>query len=108
MAEGHHHSGGHHTRGAMDIADHRATFSHFAKISEWGALLIVMTVAFLAFAFAMGLGWWTGLIVFAVIGAIGGAVLKFGTTWWITLGGSVIALGAGGAVVMGMMALAGG
>jgi hypothetical protein len=105
---GHHHGGGDHTHGAMDIKDHQSTFSGFMKVAEWGSVLTVMSVAFLVFAFAMNLGWWTGLIVYVIIGAIAGAVMKMGGAWWATLAISTVLLGVGGAITMGLLALAGG
>lgn len=110
MAGGDHHGnahGGGYHHGAMDVAEHKAAFSGFLKVTEWSSALIVMCVAGCTFAFAMGLGWWTGLIVYVVIGALAGAVLRMGGAWWVTLAISTVLLGVGGAITMGLMAMAG-
>jgi hypothetical protein len=107
MAGGDHHGGGDYHHGAMEISDHKSTFSGFMKVTEWGSVLTVMCVAGITFAFAMGLGWWTGLIVYVVVGAAAGAILAMGGAWWVTLAISTVLLGVGGALTMGLMALAG-
>lgn len=107
MAGGHHSSGGDYHRGAMDISDQKSVFSAFTRITDWGSVMIAASVALLTFAFAMGLGWWTGVIVYAVICVAAGAILKMGNAWWVTTAITVGCLGVGGAVTMGLMALGG-
>jgi hypothetical protein len=115
MAGGHHsgghHSGGHHSgdyhHGEMDIAEHKSVFGGFMKVTEWGAVLIAASVAMFTFAFAIGLGWWTGLIVYAVICVLAGLIMKMGGAWWVTTAITVVLLGVGGAITMGLLALAG-
>jgi hypothetical protein len=111
MAGGEHHTGAHtsdYHPGEMDISEHKATFSGFMKITEWGSILTIAGVGLLVFAFAMGLGWWTGLIVYAVICVAAGLILKMGPAWWATTAVSVVLLGLGGAITMGLIALGGG
>jgi hypothetical protein len=110
MAGGDHsssHSSGAYHPGEMDISHHKATFSGFLKVAEWGTILTVASVGLLSFAFAMGLGWWTGLIVYAVICGGAGLVMKMGPAWWATTAVTVFLLGVGGAVTMGLIALGG-
>jgi hypothetical protein len=86
-------------RGHMNINDQQATFHHFLHFVEWGVLLIAMGVALLTVALAMGYGWFAGLAVFFVIGAVGGVGLKMGGAWWASLIGLTVALGVGGLIV---------
>jgi hypothetical protein len=110
MAGGDHssaHSSHAYHQGAMDITDHKATFSGFLKVAEWGTILTIASVGLLTFAFAMGLGWWTGLIVYAVVCAGAGLALKMGPAWWATTAITVVLLIIGGAITTGLIALGG-
>jgi hypothetical protein len=62
-------------RGGMNTQEHRATFSVFLKLVEWGTVLIVATVALLTVAFAMGLGWLATVIGSLVLMGIGGGIV---------------------------------
>lgn len=107
MAGGHNHGASDYHPGEMDISDHKSTFSGFLKVAEWGTVSVIQWVGLATFAFAMGLGWWTGLIVYVVVGAAAGAIMKMGPAWWVTLALTTVALGVGGAITMGLMALGG-
>lgn len=97
-----HGSAGH---GQMEIASHKAMFSGFIKATEWSCVGLAMLLALTVFAFAMGLGWWTGLIAWVVIGVAAGFLMGLGGAWWATLIVSTVLLGIGGAVTMGLQAL---
>lgn len=88
------------TRGGMDIHDQKSTFHHFLNISLWGTLVIIMSVALLTVAFAMGFGWMAGLGAYAAIGVIAGFALGMRGSWWALVIGSTIVLGLGGLIGM--------
>ena len=85
--------------GRMDLSEHRATFSSFMKVSEWGTILIVAGVALLTVAFAMGLGWFAGLLTYAAIMVAAGLLMRMSAVWWATVVVSVVLLGIGGGIV---------
>jgi hypothetical protein len=89
----------------MDISDQRGTFSAFMSITVWSCLLIAASVAGLVVAFAMNFGWFPGVMTFAIVGGVGGLLMRMGGAWWATLVVSLIALSLGGAVVSGILAL---
>jgi hypothetical protein len=86
-------------RGHMEIREQEGTFHHFLRFTEWGVLLIAMSVALLTVSFAMGYGWFAGLMAFVVIGAAGGAFLKMPGAWWAALIAITVALGLGGLII---------
>jgi hypothetical protein len=86
--------------GHMDIAAHKAMFNGFLKVTEWSCVVFAMLLGLIVFAFAMGLGWWTGLIVWVVIGVLAGFLMGLGGAWWAMLIGSTVLLAVGGAVTM--------
>jgi hypothetical protein len=86
--------------GHMDITSHKAMFNGFLKATEWSCVVFAMLLGLIVFAFAMGLGWWTGLIVWVVIGVLAGFLMGLGGAWWATLIGSTVLLAVGGAVTM--------
>lgn len=87
------------SHGQMDISDHRATFSGFIKASEWGTVLTVALVALLTVAFAMGLGWFPGLMAFLAIAVIAGLLMRMGAAWWVTIAVATILMTLGGGLV---------
>lgn len=86
-------------RGDMDVREHKATFSLFMKITEWGTILVIATVALLTVAFAMGLGWFSGLLAFAVICIAAGMILGLGATYWAVIIGLLVLMAIGGGIV---------
>lgn len=105
MAAAHGSDHGSTEHGHMDISAHKAMFSGFLKAAEWACVLTAMTLGLTVFAFAMGLGWWTGLIVWVVIGLLAGFLMGMGGAWWAVLVTSTVLLAIGGAVTMGIHAL---
>lgn len=89
----------HGSDGAMDLSEHRATFSMFMKATEWGSALIIATVGMMTVAFAMGLGWFAGLGVFVVVGVLAGALLRLGAAWWATIAAMTVLSAIGGGLV---------
>lgn len=85
--------------GAMDVADQRQTFHGFLIASLWGSALIAMYLALFTLAFAIGSGWFPGLLAFAAVGVVVGLVFKMSGAWWALLVAQVVLLGLGGAVI---------
>lgn len=97
MAEAAHASA---ARGDMDIQDQKDTFRHFVALSLWGTLLVIMAVALLTVAFAMGLGWFAGLSAYVAIGVGAGLAIRMSGAWWVTVIGSAILLAGGGLIAL--------
>ena len=97
MAQSAHQSEAH--RGDMEIADQKSTFHGFLIATVWGCALIAMSVALLTAAFAIGLGWWTGLLIYALIGLAVGLVFKLRGAWWAFLVTTTVLMGLGGAII---------
>ncbi len=95
MAESAHASA---ARGGMDIQEQKSTFQQFLALCLWGTLYVIMVVALLTVALAMGLGWFSGLAAFAAIGAGAGLMLKMSGSWWVSVIGATVVLGLGGLV----------
>ncbi len=88
-----------------DLPAHRAMFTGFMKTAEWSIVGLAMLLALVVLAFAVGLGWWTGLIAWVVIGAVAGALLNMGGAWWAVVAVSTVLLAVGGAITMGLQSL---
>lgn len=87
------------SHGGMDIADQKNTFHGFLITSLWGSALIIMYVALFTLAFAIGAGWFAGLLAFAAIGVVVGLVFSMSGAWWAVLVAQLVLLGLGGAVI---------
>jgi hypothetical protein len=74
------------------------TFGHFITATVWFTLHVVMAVALLTVAFALGAGWLAGVAVYAAIGVLAGLVLRLGGAYWALVIGSSILLALGGLV----------
>ena len=96
MSEGAHAATDH---GNMDVHEQKDTFHHFVSFGLWITLLIIMSVALLTVALAMGLGWLAGVGVYFVIGAAAGFGARLGASWWATLIATTLLLGVGGLIV---------
>lgn len=94
-----HHGPDDYHRGEMEVGQHKATFAGFLAATAWGSALVVMGVALLVVAFAMGAGWFAGVAVWAIVGAGAGAFLRLGAAWWATLIVSTLAFIVGGGIV---------
>jgi hypothetical protein len=93
------------TEDLMDMPAHRAMFSGFIRATEYFCVSLAMLLGLIVLAFAIGLGWWTGLIAWFVIGLAAGLLMGLGGGWWLWLGLSTVLLAVGGAVTMGVMAI---
>ena len=95
MAEATHASAVH---GGMEIQEQKSTSHQFLALSLWGTLYTIMVVALLTVAFAMGLGWFSGLGAYALIGVGAALALKMSGSWWVSVIGTTVVLGLGGLV----------
>jgi len=85
-------------RGGMDIQDQKETFHHFVVSCLLGTLSVIMIVALLTAAFAMGFGWFAGVAAFAAIGVAAGLLMRMSGSWWVLVIGTTLLLGAGGLI----------
>ncbi|MGE0596547.1 MAG: aa3-type cytochrome c oxidase subunit IV [Hyphomonadaceae bacterium] len=91
--------------GGMDIHDQRSTFSGFLTATVWTSALIAQAVALLTLAFAIGAGWWPGLIALVLIGVVTGLVFKMSGVWWAVQVSTWVLLGLGGMIVPAFVGL---
>jgi hypothetical protein len=87
----------------MDMPAHRAMFGGFIKAVEWSCVLLAMLLALTVLAFAVGLGWWTGVIAWTVVGLLAGLLMNLGAIWWAFLVASTVLLAVGGAITMALV-----
>lgn len=92
-------SGAQGTTGGMDIHDQKDTFHGFLVASIWTSGHIAQGVALLVMAFAIGLGWWPGFIVFVLIGIAVGLAFKMSGAYWAAQVVEWVLLGLGGLIV---------
>lgn len=88
------------SHGAMDVTEQKRTFHGFLVVAAWVMTYVAMMVAGLVTAFAIGAGWFPGVLAYAGVGAGAGAFLRLGLGFWISLGVSTVLLAVGGAVIL--------
>lgn len=88
------------SNGSMDVTEQTRTFHGFLAVATWVMIYVAMLVAGLVTAFAIGAGWFPGLLAYALVGAAAGAFLRLGMAFWISLGVSTVLLAVGGAVIL--------
>jgi len=96
-----------HARGNMDIQDQKGTYEGFLMASIWGGGFIIQAIALLTLAFAIGAGWWPGLIAFVVIGAALGFFFRMSSVYWAVQIGLWVVLGVGGMIVPALSGMMG-
>lgn len=85
--------------GNMDISDQKATFHGFLMATIWGCGLVAQIVGLLTLAFAIGAGWWAGLVVFVLIGVALGLSFKLSGVYWAVQVAMWVLLGIGGLII---------
>ena len=58
----------------MDYAEHERTYELFLAMTKYGVISLVALMIAMAFGFFVG-GWFSGLIVFALVCVIGAFIL---------------------------------
>lgn len=64
------------TGAAMDYVEHERTYAMFVGLAKYGTLACVALCAAMAFSFFTTAGWFSGIILFVLISAIGAAILR--------------------------------
>lgn len=98
---------GHGTDGHMDIKEQKETFSAFIHTTVWTCGLIAQGVALATLAFAIGAGWWSGWVVFVVIGVAAGLIFRMPGVYWAVQVLLWVLLGIGGLIVPAVVGAAG-
>jgi len=93
--------------GHMDIQEQKETFSSFIHTTVWVGGLIVQSVALLTLALAIGAGWWSGWVVFVVIGIAAGLFFKMPGVYWAVQVLCWVLLAIGGLIVPAIASAAG-
>lgn len=94
-------------RGEMDIRSQKETFDGFISTSIWTSVLIAQTVMLLVLSFAIGLGWWPGLIAFVGIGVAAGLIFKMPSIYWAVQIAMWVLMGIGGMIVPALSGMMG-
>ncbi|HVV31801.1 MAG TPA: aa3-type cytochrome c oxidase subunit IV [Vitreimonas sp.] len=93
--------------GGMDIQDQRETFHGFLVATVWTCVHIAQFVALATLAFAIGAGWWSGVVVFIVIGVVAGLVFKMSGVYWAAQVAQWVLIILGGLIVPALAGLMG-
>ena len=64
------------TGAEMDYAEHDKTYSMFLGLAKWGSLVVAAILIAMAFGFFTSAGFFSSLILFALIVAVGGFLLR--------------------------------
>lgn len=88
--------------GNMNIQDQRDTFQGFLATSLWAGALITQGLVLATLAFAMGYGWWSGLLAFVAIGVVVGLLFRMSGAFWAVQIALWVVLAIGGAIVGGL------
>ncbi len=91
----------------MDIQDQRETFHGFLTTALWIGSHIAQWVALLTLAFAINDGWWSGWLVFVIIGIGVGLGFRMSGAYWAAQVAQWVLLGLGGLVVPGIAHIVG-
>lgn len=94
-------------QGHMDIQDQRETFHGFLVTSLWGGALIAQGIALATVAFAMGYGWWSGMLAFVLIGVAVALLFRMSGAFWAVQIGLWVLMAIGGAIVGGVAGMMG-
>lgn len=85
--------------GHMEIQDQRETFHGFLIATVWTCGLIAQGIALATLAFAIGEGWWAGMLAFVAIGAALGFLFRMSGAYWAVQVALWALLAIGGVVV---------
>jgi Bacterial aa3 type cytochrome c oxidase subunit IV len=93
-------SGAQGQHGTMDIQDQRSTFHGFLAASLWGGVLIAQGLALCTLAFAIGSGWWSGMLALVVMGVAVGFLFRMSGAYWAVQVALWVLLSLGGAITI--------
>lgn len=88
--------------GQMEIQDQRDTFHGFLVGTLWTCALIAQVVALGTVAFAMGYGWWSGMLAFVAIGVAVALLFRMSGAFWAVQIGLWVLMAIGGAIATGV------
>ena len=97
----------HAAQGSMDIKDQRETFHGFLMTVVWTCGLLAQAVALLTLAFAIGAGWWPGLVAVVLIGVALGLAFRMSGAYWAVQVAMWVLLGLGGLIVPALSGMMG-
>ncbi|WP_416879288.1 aa3-type cytochrome c oxidase subunit IV [Litorimonas sp.] len=80
-------------RGEMNVKAQSGTFGGFMGLTKYGGALVALIVLMPTLVFAVGMGWFSALIVSLIVGFVIGVVLKFKAIWYVVLVGTAIFVG---------------
>ena len=63
-------------RGDMDITEQQATFHLIMGMTKWGSLVLAAFLLWMVIWFCTPYGWFTGLIWFVIVMAVGIVLLR--------------------------------
>lgn len=64
------------TGAAMDYSEHDKTYSMFLALAKWGSLVVAAILIAMAFGFFTSAGFFSATILFILICAVGGFLLR--------------------------------
>ncbi len=77
-------------RGEMNVKAQSGTFGGFMGMTKYGGALVALIVLMPTLVFAVGMGWFSALIVSLIVGFAIGVALKFKAMWYVVLVGTAI------------------
>lgn len=80
-------------RGEMNVKAQSGTFGGFMGLTKYGGALVALIVLMPTLVFAVGMGWFSALIVSLIVGFVIGVALKFKAMWYVVLVGTAIFVG---------------
>lgn len=60
----------------MDYAEHDRTYSGFLTLAKYGSLVIIALLAAMAFGFFTSAGFFSATVLFVILCAVGGFILR--------------------------------
>lgn len=80
-------------RGEMNVKAQSGTFGGFMGLTKYGGALVALIVIMPTLVFAVGMGWFSSLIITLIIGFAIGLALKLKAIWYVVLVGLAVFVG---------------
>ncbi len=64
------------TGAAMDYVEHENTYRLFLTMTKYGTLATAALMAAMAFSFFTAAGWFSGVVLYVILVAVGAALLR--------------------------------